>query len=55
MFSSDRNRSHLKLIDFAKGANVPIIHLAIPAGATNSLRAAPEVVGRAEQTLASGN
>lgn len=40
---------------FAKGANVPIMHQAIPAGAKNPLRAAPEIVRRVAQQLGVGH
>jgi ribonuclease BN (tRNA processing enzyme) len=33
-------------VDFAKGANVLIMHMAIAAGAKSALHAAPSVVGR---------
>jgi ribonuclease BN (tRNA processing enzyme) len=47
VFSSDQNGTDPRYVDFAKGANVLIMHLAIAAGAPpNPLHAAPEVVGR---------
>ena len=50
VFSSDQNGSDPKFIDFAKGANVLIMHLAIPANAPPSpLHASPAVVGRVAQ------
>jgi ribonuclease BN (tRNA processing enzyme) len=45
VFSSDQNGTNLKFVDFARNANVLIMHLAIAAGATNPLHAAPAVVG----------
>jgi len=50
VFSSDQTGTDPKFIDFAKGADVLIMHLALPAGAKNNpLHAAPEVVGRVAQ------
>src|SRR6266481_9926934 len=50
VFSSDQNGTDPKFVDFAKGANVLIMHLAIAAGAPPSpLHAAPAVVGRLAQ------
>lgn len=46
VFSPDQTGTNPKFVDFAKGANVLVMHLAIPAGAKNPLHAAPEVVGR---------
>lgn len=46
VFSSDQNGTNPKFIDFARDANVLIMHLAIAAGATSPLHAAPAVVGR---------
>ena len=50
VFSSDQTGTDPKFVDFAKGANLLIMHLALPAGARNNpLHAAPEVVGRVAQ------
>ena len=49
VFSSDQNGTNPTFIPFAKGADVLIMHLAIPAGAKNPLHAAPEVIGRVAQ------
>jgi ribonuclease BN (tRNA processing enzyme) len=49
VFSSDQNGTNPKFVDFAKNANVLIMHLAIAAGATSPLHAAPAVVGRLAQ------
>jgi ribonuclease BN (tRNA processing enzyme) len=49
VFSSDQNGTNPKFVDFAKGADVLVMHLAIAAGATNPLHAAPAVVGRIAQ------
>jgi ribonuclease BN (tRNA processing enzyme) len=47
VFGSDQNGTDPRFVDFAKGANVLIMHLAIAAGAPpNPLHAAPAVVGR---------
>jgi ribonuclease BN (tRNA processing enzyme) len=49
VFSSDQNGSNPKFVDFARNANLLIMHLAIAAGATSPLHAAPAVVGRLAQ------
>jgi ribonuclease BN (tRNA processing enzyme) len=50
VFSSDQNGTDPKFIDFARGANALIMHLAIPANAPPSpLHASPAVVGRVAQ------
>jgi len=50
VFSSDQTGTDPKFVDFAKGANLLIMHLALPAGAKNNpLHAAPNVVGRVAQ------
>ena len=50
VFSSDQTGTDPKFVEFAKGANLLIMHLALPAGAKNNpLHAAPEVVGRVAQ------
>ena len=46
VFSSDQNGTNPKFVDFARNANVLIMHLAIAAGASSPLHAAPAVVGR---------
>jgi ribonuclease BN (tRNA processing enzyme) len=46
VFSTDQTGTNPKFVDFARGANVLIMHLAIAAGATSPLHAAPAVVGR---------
>ena len=47
VFSSDQNGSDPKFVDFAKGADLLVMHLAIAADAPPSpLHAAPAVVGR---------
>jgi ribonuclease BN (tRNA processing enzyme) len=49
VFSSDQNGTNPKFVDFAKGADLLVMHLAIAAGATSPLHAAPAVVGRIAQ------
>jgi ribonuclease BN (tRNA processing enzyme) len=51
VFSSDQTGTDTKFIDFAKGADVLIMHLALPASGFNyhPLHAAPHVVGRIAQ------
>jgi len=50
VFSSDQMGTDPKFVDFAKGANVLIMHLAVAAGVKNNpLHAAPDVVGRLAQ------
>jgi ribonuclease BN (tRNA processing enzyme) len=55
VFSSDQTGTDPKFVDFAKGANVLIMHLALAAGARNNpLHAAPDVVGRIAQDAGVG-
>jgi ribonuclease BN (tRNA processing enzyme) len=54
VFSSDQNGTDPKFVDFARNANVLVMHLAIPVGATNPLHAAPAVVGRIAQEAHAG-
>ena len=54
VFSSDQNGTNPRFVDFAKGANVLIMHMAIAAGATSPLHAAPAVVGRIAQDAGVG-
>jgi ribonuclease BN (tRNA processing enzyme) len=49
VFSTDQNGTNPKFSEFAKGANVLIMHMAIAAGATSPLHASPAVVGRIAQ------
>jgi ribonuclease BN (tRNA processing enzyme) len=49
VFSSDQTGTDARFVDFARGANVLIMHLAIAAGATNPFHAPPAVVGRVAQ------
>jgi ribonuclease BN (tRNA processing enzyme) len=55
VFSSDQTGTNPEFVKFAKGANVLIMHLAIPAGATSPLHAAPAVVGRVAQDAGVGH
>jgi len=54
VFSSDQNGTNPRFVDFARNANVLIMHLAIAAGATNPLHAAPAVVGQIAQEAGVG-
>ncbi len=54
VFSSDQNGTDPKFVDFARGANVLVMHLAIGAGATSQLHATPAVVGRIAQEAGVG-
>jgi ribonuclease BN (tRNA processing enzyme) len=54
VFGSDQNGTNPKFVEFARGAHVLIIHLAIAAGATNPLHASPAVVGRVAQEAGVG-
>lgn len=46
VFSTDQTGTNPRFVDFARGADVLVMHLAIAAGATSPLHAAPEIVGR---------
>jgi ribonuclease BN (tRNA processing enzyme) len=46
VFSSDQTGTNPRFVEFAKGANVLVMHLAIGAGASNPRHASPAVVGR---------
>lgn len=54
VLSSDQNGTDPKFIDFAKGANVLIMHLAIAPGARSPLHATPAVVGQIAQAAGVG-
>ena len=54
VFSSDQTGTNPRFVDFARGANVMIMHLAVPAGGTNPVHAAPDVVGRIAQEAGVG-
>ena len=54
VFSSDQTGTNPKFIDFAKNANVLIMHMQTPVGAKNVLHAAPAVVGRVAQAAQVG-
>jgi ribonuclease BN (tRNA processing enzyme) len=56
VFSSDQTGTNPGFVDFARGANVLVMHLAIATatGATSSLHAPPAVVGRAAQEAGVG-
>jgi ribonuclease BN (tRNA processing enzyme) len=53
VFSSDQNGTNPKFVDFAKGANVLIMHLATNV-ANNPLHASPAVVGKVAQSAGVG-
>jgi ribonuclease BN (tRNA processing enzyme) len=55
VFSSDQLGTDSKFVDFARGANILIMHLALAAGVRNNpLHAAPDVVGRVAQEAGIG-
>ena len=54
VFSSDQTGTNPEFIKFAKGANVLIMHLAIPVGEKNPFHAGPDVVGRIAQEASIG-
>jgi ribonuclease BN (tRNA processing enzyme) len=54
VFSSDQTGTNPEFIKFAKGANVLIMHLAIPVGEKNPFHATPDVVGRIAQEAGIG-
>jgi len=54
VFSSDQTGTNKRFVDFAKGANVLVMHLNIAAGATSPLHASPAVVGRVAQDAGVG-
>ncbi len=49
VFSSDQTGTNPKFIDFAKNANVLIMHMQTPVGVKNVLHAEPAVIGRVAQ------
>lgn len=49
VFSTDQTATDPHFVEFARGAEVLVMHLAIAAGATSPLHASPEVVGRVAQ------
>ena len=55
VFSSDQTGTSPRFVDFARGAHVLIMHLAVAAGTTNHLlHASPAVVGRVAQNAGVG-
>jgi ribonuclease BN (tRNA processing enzyme) len=46
VFSSDQTGTDPKFVDFARNANLLIMHMNLPAGYSNPFHAAPAVVGR---------
>jgi len=49
VFSTDQNGTDPKFVEFARGADLLVMHMAIAAGTTSPLHAAPAVVGRIAQ------
>ena len=49
VFSTDQNGTNPTFVEFARNADVLIMHMAIAAGGTSPLHAAPAVVGRIAQ------
>ncbi len=54
VFSSDQNGTSSRFADFARGANLLILHLAIGVGANNPNQALPAVVGQMAQSAKPG-
>lgn len=55
VFSSDQMGTDRKFVDFARGADILIMHLALAAGVKNHpLHAGPDVVGRVAQEAGIG-
>jgi ribonuclease BN (tRNA processing enzyme) len=54
VFSSDQTGTNPRFVEFAKGANVLVMHLNIAAGAKSPLHASPGVVGRVAQDAGVG-
>ena len=54
VFSSDQTGTNKRFVEFAKGANVLVMHLNIAAGATSPSHASPAVVGRVAQDAGVG-
>jgi ribonuclease BN (tRNA processing enzyme) len=46
VFSSDQTGTDPKFVDFARNANLLIMHMMLPAGYSNPFHATPAVVGR---------
>ena len=55
VFSSDQNGTNPRFPDFAKNANLLVMHLAIGVGSTNPNQALPDVVGRVAQSANPGH
>ena len=54
VFSSDQNGTNPKFIDFARGANVLVMHMAVAPGEVNPRHAEPALVGRIAQATGVG-
>jgi len=50
VFGADQNGGNPRFVDFARGANVLILHLAVAAGVSTPLHAPPATVGRLAQS-----
>ena len=50
VYSSDQTGTNPRFPDFAKGADILVMHLAIGVGSTNPIQALPAVVGRVAQS-----
>ena len=50
VYSSDQNGTNSRFPDFAQGADILIMHLAIGVGANNPIQALPSVVGQVAQS-----
>jgi ribonuclease BN (tRNA processing enzyme) len=54
VFSSDQTGTNPRFVEFAKGANVLIMHLAIPVSDMRPVHASPAVVGRIAEEASVG-
>ena len=54
VFSSDQTGTNKRFVEFAKGANILVMHLNIAAGAISPSHASPAVVGRVAQDAGVG-
>jgi ribonuclease BN (tRNA processing enzyme) len=55
VFSSDQTGIDPGFVEFAKGANILVMHLAVAAGMVNPFHASPAVVGRLAQEAGAGH
>lgn len=54
VFSSDQTGTNPRFVEFAKGAKVLVMHLAVAAGASSALHAPPGMVGRVAEEAGVG-